>query len=165
MKYLLQTVRNAYDWRNRDDLEWALAQIEQLSNFFGYLLAMKSTPTPDHVIGSIARVCHETNRQYCMALGDFSQLPWDDAPQWQRDSARTGVQLHLNNPETKASDSHASWMAEKVATGWVFGAVKDPAKKEHPCMVPFDELPASQRAKDFIFMGVVRGIAHEMIRK
>jgi hypothetical protein len=30
--------------------------------------------------------------------------------------------------------------------------------------VPFDELPPEQRAKDFIFQGVVHAIAREMAR-
>jgi len=30
----------------------------------------------------IARVTREVNRAYCLALGDDSQLPWNDAPQW-----------------------------------------------------------------------------------
>ena len=39
----------------------------------------------------IASVCHEANRAYCLALGDDSQLPWSDAPDWQRESAVSGV--------------------------------------------------------------------------
>jgi hypothetical protein len=49
-------------------------------------------------------------------------------------------------------------LAEKVATGWKFGLVKDPAAKEHPCMVAYAELPPEQRAKDAIFVGVVRAM-------
>jgi hypothetical protein len=41
----------------------------------------------------IARVCHEVNRAYCTSLGDESQLPWDSAPQWQKDSAINGVRF------------------------------------------------------------------------
>jgi len=105
----------------------------------------------------IARVCHEVNRAYCQALGDNSQDSWGDAPEWQRDSARKGVLLHQSGdygPEA----SHNSWMAEKIATGWKYGPVKDPEKKEHPCMVPFSDLPREQQAKDYIF----RAVAHAL---
>lgn len=105
----------------------------------------------------IARVCHEVNKAYCEALGDHSQPTWEEAPVWQRESARMGVDLHLMGdfgPEA----SHQSWMAQKVADGWVYGPVKDPAKKEHPCMVPFAELPKDQQAKDFIFRAVVHAL-------
>lgn len=115
-------------------------------------------------IHSIARVCHEVNREYCRALGDNSQLPWDRSPKWQQDSAILGVELHLNNPDATPAASHESWMAQKVAEGWVYGPVKDAEQKTHPCIVPFNELPPEQRAKDFIFRAVVHAIAHEMAR-
>ena len=114
---------------------------------------------------SIARVCHEVNAAYCRALGDYSQPPlWDDAPQWQKDSAILGVELHLSNPSAGPAASHESWMKQKLEDGWVYGEVKDPEKKTHPCLVPFDQLPREQQAKDFIFAGVVHAIAREMAR-
>ena len=106
----------------------------------------------------IARVCHEVNRAYCQALGDMSQPTWDDAPQWQRDSAMLGVKLHTENPAAGAQASHESWMAQKVAEGWVYGPEKNPELKQHNCIVPFADLPVAQQAKDFIFRGVVRAL-------
>ena len=50
-------------------------------------------------------------------------------------------------------------MKEKEDTGWKHGPVKDPEKKEHPCMVPFADLPVDQQAKDFIFMSVVHSLS------
>lgn len=105
----------------------------------------------------IARVCHEVNRAYCQAIGDFSQPSWEDAPEWQRESARAGVDLHLSGdfgPEA----SHINWMKQKVDDGWVYGPVKDPDNKQHPCIVPFDQLPVEQQAKDFIFRAVVHAL-------
>lgn len=106
-------------------------------------------------IEQIARVCHEVNRAYCEALGDHSQVPWEEAPGWQKDSAMLGVELHKNNPAAGPEASHISWMQQKLSEGWVYGPVKDAEKKEHPCIVPFDQLPVEQQAKDFIFRAVV----------
>lgn len=106
----------------------------------------------------IARVAHEVNRAYCAALGDMSQPAWPDAPQWQKDSAINGVRFHLANPEAGPDHSHNSWLAEKEAGGWKYGPVKDPEKKEHPCFVPYDQLPVEQKAKDYLFRGVVHAL-------
>jgi hypothetical protein len=108
-----------------------------------------------NLVRRIARMCHEVNKAYCEALGDFSQPAWEDAPQWQKDSAITGVCLHMINPDAGPQASHESWMAQKVDDGWVYGAVKRPEAKEHPCIVPFADLPTAQQAKDFIFRAVV----------
>ena len=109
------------------------------------------------MIEKIAKVCHEANRAYCQALGDNSQPSWEDAPDWQKDSARLGVQFHLSGdygPEA----SHESWMRQKEAAGWKYGPVKDAEKKEHPCYVPYAELPESQKAKDYIFRAIVHAM-------
>lgn len=111
---------------------------------------------------TIARVCHEVNRAYCQALGDFSQKPWGQAPDWQKDSAYRGVRLHLENPDATEETSHVAWMKEKHADGWIYGEEKDEQKKTHPCMVAFDLLPADQRAKDFIFRAIVLALESEV---
>lgn len=104
----------------------------------------------------IAKVCHETNRSYCQVLGDHSQLPWDEAPEWQRESAIKGVEFIKNNPEASPAASHNSWLKEKRSQGWKYGPAKDPEKKEHPCFVLYEELPVDQRLKDHLFGAVAR---------
>lgn len=105
----------------------------------------------------IAKVCHEANRAYCQALGDNSQLPWDEAPNWQQDSVLMGVKLHFENDVTP-EQSHESWMAQKIKDGWVYGSIKDVELKQHPCMRPYSELPLEQKAKDYIFRGIIRAM-------
>jgi len=105
-----------------------------------------------------AQATHEINRAYCLSLGDDSQAPWADAPEWQRESAVKGVEFHVTNPDVDASASHDSWMAQKVADGWVYGEVKDADKKTHPCIVPFAELPPSQQLKDVLFKATVHAV-------
>ncbi len=110
-------------------------------------------------IEAIARVCHEANRAWCEANGDHSQRPWDEAEQWQRDSAITGVRFALDNPDAPASAQHDAWSRDKIADGWTYGLVKDAAAKTHPCLVPFEQLPEQQQAKDRLFKAVVASLA------
>jgi hypothetical protein len=106
----------------------------------------------------IAFVAHEVNRAYCAAIGDSSQPAWEKAPRWQKDSAIEGVRAHLQHPRTP-EESHQLWLDHKAADGWKYGPVKDPDKKEHPCFVPYAELPAEQRVKDHLFAAVVRSMS------
>ena len=108
----------------------------------------------------IARVAHQVNAAYCLALGDNSQLDWSAAPQWQVDSALAVVALHSNDPLAGPEASHVGWMKQKVDDGWVYGERKDPDKKTHPCIVPFSELPVEQQAKDYIFRAVVLSLSN-----
>jgi RyR domain-containing protein len=109
-------------------------------------------------IATVAELCHESNRVYCKSLGDYSQPSWSDAPDWQKDSAINGVKFHILNPDAKVSDSHVSWLKEKAGTGWKYGPVKDAEKKEHPCFVPYEDLPLDQQIKDYIFKGIVDSV-------
>jgi hypothetical protein len=109
---------------------------------------------------AIARTCHEVNRAYCKSIGDDSQPSWEDAPEWQKTSAINGVKFHRASPDPVSPEkSHESWLKEKEATGWKFGLVKDPEKKEHPCMVPYADLPEAQRKKDMFFGAIVEALA------
>jgi len=111
-----------------------------------------------NAVEKVARVCHEVNRAYCQAIGDNSQPAWEDAPEWQKQSAIKGVTYHLDNPDAGPDDSHNAWLVEKNRTGWKYGPVKDADKKEHPCFVPYHQLPVEQRAKDYLFRGVVHAM-------
>jgi hypothetical protein len=104
---------------------------------------------------AIAVTCHEANRAWCVVNGDSSQKHWQDAEDWQKESAIKGVEYRLNNPDAKHDAQHNAWMADKVNDGWVFGVVKDAEKKTHPCIVPFEELPIFQQKKDALFCAIV----------
>lgn len=107
---------------------------------------------------NIARVAHEANRAYCTVLGDASQLPWESAPDWQQQSAINGVNFHLANPGSLPSASHENWLKEKLEQGWTYGPVKDPDKKIHPCIMPYDGLPLVQQIKDALFIAIVHAL-------
>lgn len=107
----------------------------------------------------VARICHEANAEYCRTMGDYSQAIWNMAEDWQKESAIKGVQFILDQPNSTPEETHESWLREKEATGWKYGPVKNPETKEHPCFVPYNELPAEQRAKDHLFRGIVHALA------
>lgn len=115
-------------------------------------------------VEEIAELCHEVNRAYCLSLGDDSQPAWKDAPEWQQESAINGVLFHMEG-ETTPEQSHENWMKEKEADGWVWGAVKSPKFKEHPCMVPYHELPLEQRTKDYLFKSIVDTVRNSLLAK
>lgn len=106
----------------------------------------------------IARVAHMINRAYCAAFGDMTQPEWESAPEWQRVSAIKGVEFHLANPQATPAHSHEAWLKQKEADGWAYGPVKSETMRTHPCFRPYHELPAEQRAKDYIFKAVVESL-------
>ena len=114
-------------------------------------LAVVDVRKQAHEIERVATICHEANRVYCETMGDESQVPWDEAPAWQKESVVNGVIFHWNNPFAHPADSHQNWLREKEAQGWKYGPEKDVKKKLHPCCVPYDDLPRAQQLKDMLF--------------
>lgn len=106
------------------------------------------------IIG-IAQVVHAINAAYCKAMDDDTQVEWADAPEWQQQSAIAGVEMHLANPDATPEQSHESWLKQKLDEGWVYGETKDAEAKQHPCCIPYAELPVEQKAKDYIFRAAV----------
>lgn len=110
----------------------------------------------NRIVEACARASHEANRAYCIAMGDTSLTIWEAAPSWQRESVIDGVMKALSDSSLTPAQSHENWLAYKRREGWVYGPLKDSDRKTHPCLLPYDELPPAQRAKDAIFLGVVR---------
>jgi hypothetical protein len=111
----------------------------------------------------IAQVAHEVNKAYCEAIGDNSQTSWGEAPAWQKESALLGVMFHVENPNAGPEASHNSWLKEKLENGWRLGHVKDANEKTHPCILPFQDLPKEQQAKDFLFRQVVHSLKQHLV--
>ena len=117
-----------------------------------------NTSLTEDQIEAIAMVCHDANRTYCQTLGDNSQVVWSKASVWQRKSAIDGVKFVLANPNASSEMVHESWMAVKIKDGWTLGPIKDGAKKTHPCLVPYEQLPLDQRKKDQLFRAIVKSL-------
>lgn len=50
--------------------------------------------------------------------------------------------------ERLAENAHDIWARQRLQDGWKHGAKRDDAKKEHPCLVPYGQLPESEKAYD-----------------
>lgn len=103
----------------------------------------------------IARMAYEVNRLYCEAMGDTDTLPWEGAPDWQRETVLAGVVAIAEGRISTPEGSHVAWMERKLAEGWTWGPVKDATAKTHPALAPYSQLPAFQRRQDELFVGLV----------
>lgn len=50
--------------------------------------------------------------------------------------------------EDMAKNVHEVWALNRINDGWTYGEVRDDAKKKHPCLVPYEELPDSEKEYD-----------------
>lgn len=71
--------------------------------------------------------------------------------------------------EQLAKNTHEVWAAQRIADGWRYGPERNDKKKEHPCLISYDELPESEKQYDRATAGetlkVVLALGYEICRK
>ena len=50
--------------------------------------------------------------------------------------------------EALAENVHDTWARGRMDQGWTYGPARDDAAKKHPCLVPYADLPESEKAYD-----------------
>ncbi len=50
--------------------------------------------------------------------------------------------------ELLAKNAHEIWAQQRLSEGWRYGTRRNDIRKEHPCLVPYEELPESEKAYD-----------------
>jgi hypothetical protein len=107
-------------------------------------------------VEKIARSAYAVIQAYNRGTESRFEPPWEALSFDLKKSYVEGVQMVLDNPDAAPDTQHESWLATRRAAGWVWGAVKDVHNKTHPSLLEYSQLPPATRAKDHIFIAVVR---------
>jgi hypothetical protein len=61
--------------------------------------------------------------------------------------------------EDLAAHVHEAWMRVRLSEGWSYARERDDARRTHPCLVPYEELPEADKACDRqVTLGTLRAI-------
>ena len=50
--------------------------------------------------------------------------------------------------EEMAKNVHEVWSKTRIEQGWTYGEKRDDALKQHPCLIPYEELPEEEKVYD-----------------
>jgi len=65
------------------------------------------------------------------------------------DTSNVELPSELTNlVERLAENTHENWAAQRMQDGWVWGPARDDVTKTHPGLVPYSELPESEKEYD-----------------
>jgi ryanodine receptor 2 len=82
-------------------------------------------------------------------------LPYEPIP---IDTSDVFLSVDLKNiVELLAKNTHENWASIRISQGWRYGPERNDLHKEHPCLVPFENLPESEKEHD-------RKIVQEMLK-
>lgn len=50
--------------------------------------------------------------------------------------------------ECLSKNVHEVWASERILLGWQYGSERNDELKHHPCLIPYEELPETEREFD-----------------
>ena len=59
--------------------------------------------------------------------------------------------------EKLAENTHDVWATQRIKDGWTYGPKRDDLNKKHPCLIPYMDLPESEKVYD-------RNVAIEILK-
>jgi RyR domain len=54
--------------------------------------------------------------------------------------------------EDLARNAHEIWAQKRLQDGWTYGAQRDDVKRTHPSLVPYEQLPESEKEYDRVLV-------------
>lgn len=135
----------------------------------------------------LARAVHQTYLEMMagsLAPAGPSREPWETLSETYRDASRhqadhtfaklraanceavpglASVPFHFTDEEVErlAQMEHARWCAERLVSGWRYAPARNDEALEHPTLVPWSDLPESERQKD---RNMVNGLPRMLAR-
>jgi hypothetical protein len=71
--------------------------------------------------------------------------------------------------ELLAKNTHEVWARQRVSEGWAYGPKRDDARKEHPGLIPYEELSTSEQEYDrntaLETLRVIIALGYDIIKK
>lgn len=71
--------------------------------------------------------------------------------------------------EAIAENAHDVWALERLSQGWTYGPNRDDAQKQTPCMVPYSQLPDSEKKFDrdmaMSTLKLVKKLGYDLIKR
>ncbi len=65
------------------------------------------------------------------------------------DTSKVKLPVEIDSlTEQLAESTHDIWALTRINDGWVYGPSRNDPKKEHPCLIPYSELPDSEKEYD-----------------
>lgn len=65
------------------------------------------------------------------------------------DTSKIELPSEINELVERLSENiHEVWSQQRIQDGWCYGEQRDDIKLLHPCLIPYNELPESEKVYD-----------------
>lgn len=110
----------------------------------------------EHTVWVCRMLLRRRTGQFLMQMVDVLSREFDVNSKWATTFNDAQVETNRENlsddfsalVELMAENVHDTWTAGRIADGWKYGLERNDEKKEQPCLVPYSELPESEKEFD-----------------
>ena len=134
------------------------AILDNIKRVQRYAKFKEQLKTSNELQSRLVLAIHEANKEIQQQTGEI--IP--HLSEHLTKSILDGVYFVLDNPNCTPEQQHNNWVHFKRADGWKYGPEKDFERKEHPCLVPYSELPEIQQRKDSVFRQTLDNFINEV---
>lgn len=109
----------------------------------------------------------QDSKNYLITINLKDMKPYDPKP---IDLSDVELTEDLNDlREAIAENAHDVWALERQSQGWTYGPKRDDAQKQTPCMVPYSQLPDSEKKFDrdmaMSTLKLVKKLGYDLIKR
>lgn len=107
-------------------------------------------------LNQIAKTCHIVHTTFSQAIGHGTQPSFDEVSEAHKNTIISSIEKILSGEITSPMQSHDNFVKEKLEAGWKHSDEYSIENKTNPRLVPFSELPNSNRIKEELFFNTVK---------
>ncbi|SDG85916.1 RyR domain-containing protein [Pseudomonas flavescens] len=85
-------------------------------------------------------------------------IAWADTEESYQQGLVAGVTAYVADPELTPEAEHKAWLEARVADGWTHGSAFDAGPKNHPLILPFEELPQDHKNMAVVLHATVHAL-------
>lgn len=110
---------------------------------------------PIQILAKIAEQAHAVNNVWTKEVGNETRPEWNTLSQEDKEHYIHAVSNAIDSKLYSPAEAHKQWSTWMLAQGWEHGEYNRDEKK-HPNLIPFEQLPESEKVKDILFIAVCK---------
>jgi hypothetical protein len=110
-------------------------------------------------ITAFTQIAYKLDQAYEQATSGKQKPNWNTLSEEDRGHIIDRAVYYLTDKSAVVSSLHERWIHAKYNEGWTYAPTFDEAKKHHPLLISYADLPLTRRVGDLLFMQTIQTLS------